>query len=91
MPDINVNLQNKWGTTALIIASKRGHTDIVKLLLAVPSIDVNVQNKFYGETALSIASKNGHTDIVKLIKNHKHKRRIRGVARTIPKTRQAQV
>lgn len=32
-------------STALIVASMRGHTEIVKLLLAVPGILVNVQTK----------------------------------------------
>jgi ankyrin repeat protein len=29
------------GWTALMVATKRGHTDIAKLLLAVPGVDVN--------------------------------------------------
>ena len=77
----------------MIDASNKGHTEIAKLLLAVPGIDVDIVDR-HGYTALTMASMRGHTDIVKLIKNHKKnqkKRRVRGVARTIPKMKQAQV
>jgi len=85
-----VNLQNKYGSTVLIKASLYGDDEIVKLLLAVPGINVNAKNE-NGSTAFSIASALGFTDIIQLIKNHQLKRRIRGVARTIPNMRQAQV
>ncbi len=32
------------GSTALMVACKRGHSDIVKLLLAVPGLDVSAAN-----------------------------------------------
>ncbi|HRU54266.1 MAG TPA: ankyrin repeat domain-containing protein, partial [Candidatus Sumerlaeia bacterium] len=50
---------------ALWMASKEGHTEIVKLLLAKRA-DVNMKHK-KGLTALWMASKNGHTDVVKLL------------------------
>ena len=45
----------------LYYASSRGQTEIVKLLLAVPGIDVNI-----GEPLVDAASR-GHTEIVKLL------------------------
>ena len=38
VPDINVNLDDKYGRNALIWASKIGHIDIVNSLLAHPRI-----------------------------------------------------
>ena len=64
-----MNLENKRGQTALMRASYRGHTEVVKLLLERPEIDVNVQNS-RGDTALMWASWNDHTEIVNLIKAH---------------------
>jgi hypothetical protein len=57
--------ENSW--TALIWASRRGHTDIVKLLLD-NGANVNF-TPYSGVSALHLASKYGHTDIVKLLLN----------------------
>ena len=51
---------------ALMFASRRRHTEIVKLLLAHKKINVNAQGK-EGMTALMKASEKGHTDIVKML------------------------
>jgi len=32
----------KYGSTALMVACEEGHTDIAKMLLAVPGVDFNV-------------------------------------------------
>ncbi|HLA50394.1 MAG TPA: ankyrin repeat domain-containing protein, partial [Thermodesulfovibrionia bacterium] len=58
------------GITPLIMASKYGHTDIVKILLD-KGADVNAKMLFLGksETPLSNAEKEGHTEIVKLLKD----------------------
>ena len=46
-----INKQCNKGYTALILASRNGHEEIVRLLLKHPTIDVNLQNN-YGEDAL---------------------------------------
>src|SRR3990167_1633461 len=51
VPNIDVNTQSNYGTTALIIAALNGYENVVKELLAVPNIDVNTQGD-YGTTAL---------------------------------------
>ncbi len=60
----DVNVRNKNGFTPLWKASKKGHTEIVKLLLKAEA-DVNARNK-YG-TPLLVATYKGHTEIVKLL------------------------
>ena len=50
--------------TALIVASQQGHTEIVKILMARPDIDVNKALTSDGRTALIVASQKGHTEIV---------------------------
>ena len=68
--DIDVNLQNKDGNTALILASDKGHTEIAKQLLDKKDIDVNLQSKD-GNTALILASYKGHTEIAKQLLDKK--------------------
>ena len=48
------------------LAVEAGHTEIVKLLLAVDGVDVNAKNN-YGRTALHRAISNDHTEILKLL------------------------
>jgi ankyrin repeat protein len=62
---VNANLQDKDGWTALIRAAYKGHTEVVKLLLA-PGTNVNLQN-IRGLTALMHASFKGHTKVVELL------------------------
>jgi ankyrin repeat protein len=61
--DVNTRL---IGTTALMVASYQGHTDIVKLLLE-KGVDVNSKATENNITALFPASQNGHTEVVKLL------------------------
>ena len=57
------------GSTALIIASQYGHTQVVEQLLKEQT-DVNIQTND-GWTALMIASQNGHTQVIEqLLKEH---------------------
>lgn len=42
---MNIVLFGQDGDTALTAASCKGRSDVVKLLLAYPGVDVNVQNK----------------------------------------------
>ncbi len=64
---IGVNANNAPGVgRALIGASSSGHTEIVRMLLAVDGIDVNAQDD-WNVTALMEASYWGHTEIVRLL------------------------
>jgi ankyrin repeat protein len=66
-PGFNVNVKDKDGNTPLIIASREGHTDIVKVLLD-KGADIDVVDKSsIGTTALIIALKGSHTDIAELL------------------------
>lgn len=40
-----VNLRNKYGKTALMLAIENGHSSIVNKLLSVTNLDVNIQDK----------------------------------------------
>ena len=57
---IDINYQNKSGSTALIQAVHYGREAIVKVLLNDPRCDVNIRDK-YGSTALMIAQVKKHT------------------------------
>ena len=66
VPGIDINLQNEYGDSALIIACKEGNSEIIKLLLTAPGINVNLQNKD-GDSALIITCRKGNAEIVKLL------------------------
>ena len=61
---IDVNILNEDGDTALIIASKNDHLEIVKVLIAAGA-DANIKSR-HG-TALTIVSKIGHLEIIKTL------------------------
>lgn len=52
--------------TLLHLAARHGHTDVVKLLLAAPGVDVNVQDE-WDLTPLCLAAEAGHIEVVKLL------------------------
>ena len=56
--------------TPLLYALQYGHTDIVRLLLDQPKVDVNAETKD-GFTALKLAIQYGHIEIVELLLKHK--------------------
>ena len=66
--NINCNLGNSKGVTALTIAACNGHESVVKLLLQHPDIEPNRSNDF-GWTALNLAKEGGHEEIVKLLED----------------------
>jgi len=62
---VNASANNGW--TALMLASRCGHYNIVRLLLEAGA-DVNAKDDD-GSTALMLASRNGYIDIVRLLKS----------------------
>ena len=63
--DVDINIQDENGVTALMLASQNGHHQIVELLLKEHA-DINQQNE-NGVTALMVASLIGHHQVVKLL------------------------
>ncbi len=64
--DVEVNKSAADGATALMLASYKGHVEVVRLLLAHPDVDVNKADAS-GATALYIASQNGHVEKLLLL------------------------
>ena len=62
---VNVNTQNRYGQTALMVAACHGHTTLAELLIA-HGANLNVTAK-YGLSALMLAVVNRHTTIARLI------------------------
>jgi ankyrin repeat protein len=66
-PKANINdIGEKSGMTALMYASRRGHTDMVVLLLN-KGADPHIRSAWGSNTALREAVKGGHKEIVKLL------------------------
>ena len=64
----DVNVANGNRMTALYMAARTGHLDIVKLLLA-HNADPNIVNS-EGQSSVNIAKLHRHTAMVKLLKKH---------------------
>lgn len=65
---INVNIQNRYGFSALIWAAYKGHHNVVELLLEYPGINLILQD-LRGKDAMKAAAENGYLDLARLIKN----------------------
>ena len=63
--DLDINIEDENGETALMLASQNGHHQIVELLLKEHA-NINQQNENEW-TALMIASHNGHHQVVELL------------------------
>ena len=63
VPDINVNIQDQNGATALLWAVDRDNLDIVQALLGARDINVNIQDQD-GFTALLVAVYRNNLDMV---------------------------
>lgn len=50
------------------MASYNGHTEVVRLLLQQPNIDLNKKDK-WNDSPISSATKKHHTEIIQLLKN----------------------
>ena len=59
------NMQSESGQPGLMLASSKGHVEIVRLLLGAGA-DKNMQSEQSGQTALMRASSKGHVEIVGL-------------------------
>ena len=64
---VDPNKANESGWTALQLASRAGHVEIVRLLLKDGRADPNKASDFKGETPLFLASRAGHVEIVRLL------------------------
>ncbi len=69
-PGLIIDLKNKVGVTALMLAVDNGHAHAVNILLfsAVPA-DANIETKKYGITPLMLAAELGYTDIAHALLN----------------------
>jgi serine/threonine-protein phosphatase 6 regulatory ankyrin repeat subunit B len=63
---VDITLVNDEGINPLIAASSEGHADVVKVLLAVGTADINAKDKD-GTNALMAASVRGHKSVVELL------------------------
>jgi len=61
-PNVDVNGVDDQGNTALILAARFGHNEVVRALLLAKA-DVKVKNK-EGKTALMLAAEGGHDQTV---------------------------
>lgn len=62
----DVNAKFRYGTTALFKAAERGHTEVVKLLLA-RGADATVRDTFYQATAMFWALDNNNIEVVRAL------------------------
>ena len=65
-PNINVNIQDSTGRTALSVAARHGHTECVNLLLACKKTDLRLVYKD-GFTKLHLAAASGMMGMMKEI------------------------
>ena len=63
---LNKGVNDRDLNSALLISSKHGYPDIVKLMLD-RGANINYRGQFSDNTALILASANGHIDIVRLL------------------------
>lgn len=62
--DVNMTHSQEHDRTALMLAAKEGHLEMIEILLKHPSIGIDVQDA-YGATAILLAVRQCHFNIVK--------------------------
>ncbi|CAI8041002.1 Ankyrin repeat domain-containing protein 50 [Geodia barretti] len=65
-----VSFVTQEGSTALLAAGWKGHSEVVKLLLGAGARDIPNKD---GNTALSMARANNHNDVVQYLLQHQPK------------------
>ncbi|XP_058527317.1 fibronectin type 3 and ankyrin repeat domains protein 1 isoform X1 [Ochotona princeps] len=65
---IKVDVPNKFGFTALMVAAQKGYTSLVKILVS-NGTDVNLRNGS-GKDSLMLACYAGHLDVVQYLRRH---------------------
>ena len=65
----NINYKDKYGDTALIVASTKGNSFLVRKILNYENVNINVTD-IDGNTALILALMNNNLDIVNILLNH---------------------
>ncbi|XP_016065994.1 PREDICTED: fibronectin type 3 and ankyrin repeat domains protein 1 [Miniopterus natalensis] len=65
---VKVDVPNKLGLTALMVAAQKGYTRLVKILIS-NGTDVNLRNGS-GKDSLMLACYAGHLDVVKYLRGH---------------------
>ena len=66
-PEIKINAKNRNGLTALHFACCWGSPESVKLLLAVPGLELNERTNNWGETPVMVAIKRRNTEAVRAL------------------------
>ena len=61
------NLPDHNGYTALMAAARKGHTDIVKMLLSLPDHQLDTTDNC-DKTALDYAKENEHAEIIEMLR-----------------------
>ena len=67
MKEWDVNACDCMGMTALTWAAKRGHEEVVNILLEREGINLDQADTKYGRAPLSWAAENGHEGVVKIL------------------------
>ena len=70
-PGFEVNLPDKNGNTALMLACTHNNIEAVKILLAEQNVNVNLQNED-GNTALTLACTQNNIEVVKILLAHQN-------------------
>ena len=67
MKEWDVNATDCTGSTALAWAARRGHEEVVKVLLERKDINPDLADTIYGRTPLSRAAESGHEGVVRML------------------------
>ena len=66
----DVEFQDKWGNTSLMMACKKGHMNVVSFLVEHGGANVNLPNEKGNVTPLMVASSSGHMNVVSFLVEH---------------------